>query len=107
MRRSLVILALSAAFASRPGGDLRAQDVNAALSAPVPAAPPADNKKKLDDATIERLLRIQEQEEVAVRLVLVPASVEDKKGRAVTGLKAGDFQLKDERLSLIHISEPT
>jgi Ca-activated chloride channel family protein len=52
--------------------------------------------QKLDDATVERLLRLQDQQEVAVRLVLLPTSVEDKKGRVVTGLTAEDFQLTDE-----------
>jgi VWFA-related protein len=55
-------------------------------------------ERKLDSATVERLLRLQDEQEVAVRLVLLPASVEDKKGRIVTGLKAGDFKLTDERV---------
>ena len=55
-------------------------------------------ERKLDNATVERLLRIQDEQEVAVRLVLLPASVEDKRGRIVTGLKAGDFKLTDERV---------
>jgi Ca-activated chloride channel family protein len=54
--------------------------------------------QKLDNATVERLLRLQDQQEVAVRLVLLPTSVEDKKGRIVTGLRAGDFTLTDERV---------
>jgi Ca-activated chloride channel homolog len=53
---------------------------------------------KLDDATVERILRLQDEQDVAVRLVLLPASVEDKRGRAVTGLRAGDFTLTDERV---------
>lgn len=53
-------------------------------------------KGKLDAATVERLLRIQDEQELAVRLVLLPASVEDKKGHIVTGLKIGDFKLTDE-----------
>lgn len=60
--------------------------------------PPPKSQKKLDDATIERILRIQEEQEVAVRLVLLPASVEDKKGRFVPGLTASDFKLLDERI---------
>ncbi len=55
-------------------------------------------EQKLDNATVERLLRLQDEQEVAVRLVLLPASVEDKRGRIVTGLKAGDFKLTDERI---------
>jgi len=54
--------------------------------------------QKLDNATVERLLKLQDEQEVAVRLVLLPTSVEDKKGRVVTGLKAGDFTLTDERV---------
>jgi len=53
--------------------------------------------QKLDSATVDRLLRIQDEQEVAVRLVLLPASVEDRRGRIVTGLTAQDFQLTDER----------
>jgi Ca-activated chloride channel family protein len=53
-------------------------------------------ERKLDDATVERLLRLQDEQEVAVRLVLLPASVEDKRGRIVTGLNAKDFKLTDE-----------
>lgn len=65
-----------------------------------PGAPGADSgrSQKLDNATVERLLRLQDEQEVAVRLVLLPASVEDKRGRIVTGLKAGDFRLTDERV---------
>ena len=58
----------------------------------------AATKPKLDSATVERLLRIQDEQEVAVRLVLLPASVEDKRGRIVTGLTAGDFRLTDEKV---------
>jgi len=55
-------------------------------------------EQKLDSATVERLLRIQDQQEEAVRLVLLPATVEDRRGRIVTGLTAGDFKLTDERV---------
>lgn len=58
----------------------------------------AGSQPKLDSATVERLLRIQDEQEVAVRLVLLPASVEDKRGRIVTGLKAADFRLTDEKV---------
>ena len=63
---------------------------------PVEVAENAGSGGKLDSATVERLLKIQDEQEVAVRLVLLPTSVEDKKGRIVTGLKAGDFSLTDE-----------
>jgi len=52
--------------------------------------------QKLDSATVERLLKLQDEQEVAVRLVLLPTSVEDKKGRVITGLTAKDFTLTDE-----------
>jgi Ca-activated chloride channel family protein len=75
------------------------------LSALGGGAPAADaplvassGEKKLDDATIERILKMQEEQEVAVRLVLLPASVEDRKGRFVPGLTAKDFKLLDERI---------
>jgi Ca-activated chloride channel family protein len=58
----------------------------------------AGSNPKLDSATVERLLKLQDEQEVAVRLVLLPASVEDKRGRIVTGLKAGDFSLTDEKV---------
>ena len=57
-------------------------------------APAAE--RKLDNETVERLLRVQDEQEVAVRLVLLPASVEDRRGRIITGLKAGDFSLTDD-----------
>ena len=65
-----------------------------------PAGPGDDKgvKPKLDNATVERILRLQDEQDVAVRLVLLPASVEDKKGRNVTGLTASDFVLTDERV---------
>lgn len=77
--------------------------VTAALAAgapkagePVEVAENTGSGQKLDSATVERLLKLQDEQEVAVRLVLLPTSVEDKKGRIVTGLKAGDFTLTDE-----------
>ena len=65
---------------------------------PQPIAVVSPGESKLDSATVERLLRVQDEQEVAVRLVLLPASVEDRRGRIVTGLKAGDFKLTDERV---------
>jgi Ca-activated chloride channel family protein len=82
-RIAIVVLALGAVVSVVPSADAPG------------AAPP---EKKLDDATIERILKIQEEQEVAVRLVLLPASVEDKKGRFVPGLTAKDFKLTDERV---------
>ena len=69
------------------------------LGAPAALTEGSTREPKLDSATVERLLRIQDQQEVAVRLVLLPASVEDRRGRVVTGLKAEDFKLTDEHVA--------
>jgi Ca-activated chloride channel homolog len=90
MRLNRVILALaSAAFAGL---------VSTRAVEPGSPGVVSGGERKLDNATVERLLRVQDEQEVAVRLVLLPASVEDKKGRIVTGLSAGDFRLTDERV---------
>jgi Ca-activated chloride channel family protein len=52
----------------------------------------------LDDATVERLIKLQEQDEITVRSVLVPAAVEDRRGRIVRGLAAADFVLYENRV---------
>lgn len=91
MRLSGVVFALACSAALAGGVEIGAAE-------PGPAGDHSGGGRKLDDATVERLLRIQDEQEVAVRLVLLPASVEDKKGRIVTGLKAGDFNLTDERI---------
>jgi Ca-activated chloride channel homolog len=100
MRWTQVIFAVCLAWGAVGIPAPHAEDaVVAAVSAPTMTSQAAPSgERKLDDATIERLLKIQDQQEVAVRLVLLPASVEDKRGRIVTGLKAADFQLSDERV---------
>jgi Ca-activated chloride channel family protein len=102
MRPNWIVFSLCATLAVVvDGGPSRADGSNVDLATVPPAAVASKSpagEKKLDDATIERLLKIQDQEEVAVRLVLLPASVEDKRGRIVTGLKADDFKLTDERI---------
>ena len=68
--------------------------VAAGLSAPVPAEGPmvaSSTEKKLDDATIERILKIQEEQEVAVRLVLLR--------RASRTRRAGSFPVSPPRTS--------
>lgn len=62
------------------------------------AAATGEGKRVLDDATVERLLKLQETEEVSVRVVLLPAAVEDRKGRIIRGLKAEDFRLFEDRV---------
>ena len=91
---AVVILASGLVFAPR-AAEGSPDDLIVAAAPPVPPPP---GERKLDDATIERILKIQDGQEVAVRLVLLPASVEDKRGRVVTGLKAADFQLSDEKV---------
>jgi len=101
MRLSRVVFSLCIVLASVPGIARSADERDVAVAAvppPPAAAPLSGGEKKLDDATIERILKIQDQDEVAVRLVLLPASVEDRRGRIVTGLKAADFKLTDERV---------
>jgi Ca-activated chloride channel family protein len=44
------------------------------------------------------VVRLEGVEEEKVRIVLVPASVEDRQGRIVRGLKAEDFVLLEERV---------
>jgi VWFA-related protein len=91
MRLSRVVFTWACAAALSAGASAVGGDAGAP-----PAAAPA--KPKLDSATVDRLLKLQDEQEVAVRVVLLPASVEDKKGRVVTGLTARDFTLTDERV---------
>lgn len=55
----------------------------------------------LDDATVERLLKIQDEEQVTVRSVLLPAAVEDAKGRIVRGLTVDDFRVLENTVPQI------
>ena len=51
----------------------------------------------VDDATIERLRALHYSESHQVRLVLLPTSVTDKKGRTIQGLDQEDFRLFENR----------
>jgi Ca-activated chloride channel family protein len=82
--------------AVEPSSDGMPGTIETSPPKPPAGGAPSPSGKKLDDATIERILKIQDEEQVAVHVVLVPASVEDKKGRIVTGLTAKDFTLRDE-----------
>lgn len=55
--------------------------------------------REVDDATLERLIRLHHTETEQVRLVLLPTSVTDRRGRLVRGLKAGDFRLYEDEIS--------
>jgi len=70
----------------------------AAAQAAVQVAVASPGGRVLDDATVERLIKLQEQDEVTVRSVLVPAAVEDRKGRIIRGLAAKDFVLYENRV---------
>jgi VWFA-related protein len=58
---------------------------------------PSVKMREVDDVTLERLLRLHYTETEGVRLVLLPASVTDRKGRAVRGLQRDDFKLYDNQ----------
>ena len=67
-----------------------------AADAPSPAIG-ASSSRVVDDATIERLKRLHHTESYAVRMVLLPTSVTDRKGRAVVELTKQDFRLFEDR----------
>lgn len=53
-------------------------------------------RQSVDDATIERLRKLHYSETEEVRLVLLPTSVTDRKGRMVRDLRRRDFQLFED-----------
>jgi Ca-activated chloride channel family protein len=55
--------------------------------------------REVDDATLERLIKLHHTETEEVRLVLLPTSVTDKRGRVVRGLDAKDFRLYEDQVS--------
>jgi len=67
----------------------------ATLGAGVPQ-PPADSRPVTPAPGGDKAIRIPYSEVESVRVVLVPASVEDRKGRPVQGLTQADFRLYDE-----------
>jgi Ca-activated chloride channel family protein len=75
----------------------------AAAAAGIPAAERESDGKstapmqRIDDAALERLLRLHYTESQGVRLVLLPTSVTDRKGRVVRGLERNDFRLYDNQ----------
>lgn len=56
------------------------------------ASPPVE----LDDAEIERRLALHHTESETVRLVMLPATVSNRRGRSVRGLDPEDFELTEE-----------
>ena len=57
-----------------------------------PASPP------LDDAEIDRRLALHHTENETVRLVMLPVTVSNRRGRAVRGLSKADFSLTEETI---------
>ena len=55
--------------------------------------PPRGTPSEMDDEALERLLALHHTEQEEVRLVLLPSTVTDGKGRVVQGLDAEDFLL--------------
>jgi len=54
--------------------------------------------KELDDETLERILKLPHTEIETVRLVLLPVSVEDRRGRRVRGLTQDNFKVYEDRV---------
>jgi Ca-activated chloride channel family protein len=69
------------------------------LAAAPAAAEGAVTYRNVDDATVERLLRLHHTQTEDVRLVLLPTSVTDRRGRIVRGLQAKDFRLYEDEVS--------
>lgn len=54
--------------------------------------------RQVDDATLEKLLKLPHSEVEHVRLVVLPANVEDRRGRIVKGLTREDFLLFEDQV---------
>lgn len=92
LRLAVIVLALLCAGA--PAGAGEAETGNERGADAESGTPIAF--KEVDDATLERLRRLHYTESAQVRLVLVPASVTDRKGRVIRGLEEDDFRVYDE-----------
>ena len=80
----------------------------AVVLGPAPASRAASNDPRIrgsrapiDDAALDRLRALHHTEQAQVRLVLLPATVTDRRGRMVRGLAADDFRLFED-----HIPQP-
>jgi VWFA-related protein len=71
----------------------------AALSAAPAAAEGSVAYRDVDDAMLERLLRLHHTQTEEVRLVLLPTSVTNRRGKIVRGLQAKDFRLYEDEVS--------
>lgn len=68
----------------------------AAAAQSTPTAPGAAGSAPSDER-VEAILRLGYTEAESIRLVLLPTSVEDRRGRTVRGLTRDDFKLFDEQ----------
>jgi Ca-activated chloride channel family protein len=99
----LGLLAVSVATAVATAGDVTPSgggDNAAAAESPSMAAVQRTlaSGGTLDDDTLQRILDIQHTEVERVRLVLLPVSVEDRRGRRVRGLTESDFAVFEDRV---------
>jgi Ca-activated chloride channel homolog len=88
------VLTLLAAFVA--AGAVQAEDTASAV-APATRGGGAP-RQAVDDATLEKLLKLHHVEEAKVRLVLIPASVQDRRGNLVRGLRKRDFSLYEDHV---------
>jgi Ca-activated chloride channel family protein len=69
-----------------------------AVALPALSALAASAEGQASDARVEEILRLGYTEAESIRLVLLPTSVADRKGKLVRGLTRDDFKLFDEQL---------
>jgi Ca-activated chloride channel family protein len=73
-----------------------AEEASTADPEPRPIPAPDGRVGGIDDETLERLLELHHAEQEAVRLVLVPAVVTNRRNRVISGLESGDFRLLED-----------
>ncbi len=84
-------LALIALLALGSAGAVAGPPAGAPDTAPV-------RRGEVDDATLERLAKLHFTESETVRLVLLPTTVRDRKGRIVRGLEREDFKVWEDQV---------
>jgi len=60
--------------------------------------PPRGTPSEMDDEALDRLMALHHTEQEEVRLVLLPSTVTDGKGRVVQGLDAEDFLILEDHV---------
>ena len=89
-------LIVAAAFLVAPPSAEAAADADGTAAVQLAVSASAT---RVDDATIEKLRRLHHVENHQVRLVLLPTSVTDRKGRSVQGLDVDDFRLFEDQVA--------